>query len=193
MTIYGIAGTNGAGKDSVAEMLAARHGFLFASATDMFVTELTKRGLPLDREHKANLSAEWRRESGTGVIVDKAVEMFNNSDHTFTGLIVGSLRHPGEADKIHELGGKVIWVDADPKVRYARITKNAASRGRAAEDNKSFQEFLAEEKREMTPEGDYATLNIQAVKKLCDIFLTNNGNDIAVFQAQAEKILGLKS
>jgi dephospho-CoA kinase len=185
--IIGLSGTNGAGKDAVAHMLAERHGFLFADATTMFVGELQKRGWPINREHKAKLSAEWRREFGMGVVVDKALEMFNAESIKYAGVVVGSLRHPGEADRVHELGGTMIWVDADPKVRYNRI--RSANRGRAGEDNKTFEQFLAEEQAEMHPSGDAATLNMSAVKAKADVFLKNNGDDLAAFQNEAQRIL----
>ena len=189
MKIIGHSGTNGSGKDTIADMLAARHNFYVASATQLLGDELKKRGLPLDRKHKSQLSAEWRRESGMAVIVDKAYEYYKAHESEFAGMIVGSLRHPGEVDRIHELGGTMIWVDADPKVRYQRITANAQVRGRAAEDNKSFEDFMADEEREMHPEGDEATLNMAGVKEKSDIFLQNDGNDIEAFKSEAEKVL----
>ena len=184
MIIIGLSGTNGSGKDTVGHLLAEKYGFLFADATQMLGDELTRRGLSHERENKSALSAEWRREYGMGVIVDKGVETFKAGN--YKGLIVGSLRHPGEADRVHELGGKVLWVDADPRVRYERITKN--DRGRV-EDRKTFEEFLTEQEREMHPVGDAATLNIAAVKDRADITLTNDGNDIEAFKVQAEQIL----
>ena len=184
MKLIGLSGTNGSGKDTIGHLLAEKHGWLFADATTMLGDELTKRGLSHERINKAALSAEWRREHGMGVIVDKAVELFNKG--TYRGLIVGSLRHPGEADRVHELGGKMLWVDADPQVRYERITSN--NRGRV-EDNKTYEEFLAEEQREMTPVGDAATLNMGAVKERADIVLHNNGNDIQAFQKDAQRTL----
>lgn len=189
MKIYGHAGTNGAGKDTVADMLHERHNFYVGSATQLLGEELKKRGLPLDRKHKSALSAEWRREHGMGVIVDKAYEYFKAHESEYEGMIVGSLRHPGEVDRIHELDGKMIWVDADPKIRYDRVTANHRE-GRAAEDNKTFEEFMADEEREMHPVGDAATLNMAAVKEKSDIFIQNNGNDIEAFKDRAEKALG---
>ncbi len=179
MKIIGLSGTNGSGKDTIAELLRDNYGWLFADATAMFVEELTKRGLPTDRAHKSSLSAEWRRQYGMAAIVDRAVEVFKAGN--YKGLVVGSLRHPGEADRIHELGGTMIWVDADPHVRYDRITKN--NRGRV-EDQKTFEEFLAEQEREMTPTGDEATLNMSAVKERADVLLENNGSDIEAFRAK---------
>lgn len=192
MKIIGLAGTNGSGKDTAGNLLKDKYGYLFAGATEMFLGELEKRGWPADREHKSKLSAEWRREFGMGVIVDKAVDMFKAApEGTYKGIIVGSLRHPGEADRVHELGGIQLWVDADPKVRYDRIQKNAAARGRAAEDQKTFEEFLAEEKREMTPVGDGATLNMGAVKERADVTVLNNGSDLSEFETKIEQALKL--
>lgn len=188
--IVGISGTNGSGKDTVALMLAEKHGFLNASATEMFLEELKTRGWPNDREHKRKLSAEWRREHGMGVIVDKALELFQKEPGKYKGIAVGSLRHPGEADRVHELGGVMVWVDADPKIRYKRIqndpTKQSATH---AEAGKTFEEFLAEEQAEMQHSGDEATLNLTAVKERADIILENDGNDIEAFKDVAEKAL----
>ncbi len=190
MKIIGISGTNGSGKDTVSVMLAERHGYLNASATEMFLSELKTRNWPPDREHKAKLSAEWRREFGMGVIVDRAVAMFNQASNKYKGIVVGSLRHPGEADRVHELGGTMVWVDASPNIRYDRIQKNLAERtGTHVEQDKTFEEFQAEEKREMTPTGDEATLSMSAVKERADITIANDGDDVGVFKDAAEQVL----
>lgn len=191
MRIIGLAGTNGSGKDTVGHMLVERHGFLFAGASEMLAEELNKRAWPLDRKHKAILSSEWRREHGMGVVVDKALAKFNDAPGEHNGLIVGSLRHPGEVDRVHELGGMVVWVDANPHIRYDRI--RSANRGREAEDDKTFDQFMAEERAEMSQSGDAATLDMGAVKARADIFLENNGNDIEAFKNYAEKQLGFQS
>ena len=184
MKLLGIGGSNGSGKDSLGQMLADNHGWLFVSVSDMLREELKKQGLPIERENLRNLSAQWRREHGTGVIIDKAVEVFN-SQPGFKGLAIASLRNPGEADRVHELGGQVVWTDADPKIRYDRIY----NRGRSAEDQKTYEQFLAEEKAELEHSGDEATLSLSGVKAKADIFITNNQNSIEVFQKQIEEAL----
>lgn len=188
MKIIGISGTNGSGKDSLSEYLCDEFGWLFVSASgDLIIPELKKRGLPLERKHMADLSTEWRRQHGMGAVIDKAVEKYEQlgGDLKFKGLVISSLRHPGEAKRVHELGGRVVWTDADPKVRYQRVY----NRGQGAKDQKTFEQFVAEERAEMAHAGDHTTLNMSAVKGLADIVIVNDSNDFAVFQAKAKEAL----
>lgn len=190
MRLVGIGGTNGAGKDTVGDMLEERHGWLFVSVSEILRRELKARNESIERKNLRLLSAEWRRELGLGALVDKAVEEFNRrgGPAKFNGLVVASLRNFGEADRIHELGGKVVWVDANPKLRYQRVI----ARVRSDEDRKTFEGFMADEQEEMQHfGGDKATLNLAGVKERTDIFLENNSNDPEVFKAAAEKALEL--
>lgn len=189
--VIGLAGTNGSGKDTVGHLLAEHHNYLFISVTDLLRKEAERRGQPVEREVLRTISAEWRRELGLGVLVDKAVAEFETVRGKYDGLVMASLRNPGEADRIHELGGTMVWVDADPRVRYDRIQANKAARGRAGEDDKSFEQFLAEEEAEMRSTGDAATLNMLAVKEKCDVFPLNDSDDIERFRRDIEKTLGL--
>ncbi len=171
--IIGISGTNGSGKDTVGLLLAEKFGYYFISVTDLLRAEARHRGLPVEREALRTISAEWRREQGLGVLVNKAIEHYNELPEKYNGLAIASLRNPGEADRVHELGGTVLWLDADPRVRYDRIQANASARDRAEEDNKTFEQFLAEEEAEMHASGDSATLDMAAVKERSDLTLVN--------------------
>jgi dephospho-CoA kinase len=182
MKIIGLSGTNGSGKDTVAEFLKEKYGYYVASATDMLEAELKKLGLPTDRTHKRKLGNQWRREQGLGVIVQRAVDEARKAG--YDKVVVGSLRNSGEADLVHELGGKVIWVDADPKIRYQRVV--SGNRGRV-EDNKTYAEFLKDEEAEMNEQGDTATLNMDEVKQQSDVFLENNYKSIDEFKASLIK------
>jgi cytidylate kinase len=191
LQIIGLAGTNGSGKDTVGHILADAHGYLFISVTDLLRAEAKRRGLPVERERLRQISAEWRRESGLGVLVDKAVAEYEKDPGAYKGVVMASLRNPGEADRIHELNGMVVWIDADPRVRYERVQANAAGRGRAAEDTKTFEEFLSEEKAEMKHSGDAATLNMLGVKQRSDVFIQNDASDLEAFAKQVDAALGL--
>lgn len=190
MKIIGIAGTNGSGKDSLGQILADDYGWLFISVTDILRDGLRGQNLPISRENLRTLSAQWRRESGLGVLVDKAVDIYKKDPEKYKGLVLASLRNPGENDRVHELGGKVVWVDADPKIRYERIQANANSRSRAGEDNQTYDQFLAEEAAEMKHSGDEATLSMAGVKAKADIFLQNNSN-LEDFKQKIDEALNL--
>jgi dephospho-CoA kinase len=190
--IIGLSGTNGSGKDTVGHLLAENHNFFFVSVTDLLRDEARRQELPADRQNLRGISAGWRRESGLGVLVDKAMAEYEKVKEQYAGgLIMASMRNPGEADRVHELGGTMVWVDADPRVRYERVQANAASRGRAEEDQKSFEEFLAEEAAEMHRSGDEATLNMAGVKAKADIFIQNNSSDLETFRRDVEQALML--
>src|SRR3990167_3600602 len=185
MKIIGIGGTNGSGKDTVGHMLVERYSWLFVSVSDFLREEARRRNLPIERQHLSSISAELRRKHGHGVLTERAAKLFKKTAGKHNGLVVIPMRHPGEAAKVKELGGKIVLVDADPKVRYKRI----AGRGRSSEDKKTYKQFLAEEKAEMHHSGDEATLSMSKVKEVTDIFLENNGSDIEAFKDKAEKAL----
>ena len=189
--IIGLSGTNGAGKDTVGELLAEHYGYLFVSVTELLREECRKRGLPIERQHLRTISAEWRRQYGLAVLVDRAIEQYEAAKDTYRGIVMASMRNPYEADRIHELGGTMVWVDADPRVRYERIQANAASRGRAGEDNRTFEEFLAEEQAEMQGSDDKAGLDTLAVKERSDVVISNDTTDMNILVKEVEKSLGL--
>ena len=193
--IVGIAGTNGSGKDAVGHTLADEHSYLFVSVTDLLRAELNRRGMVVDRENMRALSAEWRRQYGYAVLIDRAVEYYQKLKGQYVGVAIASLRNPYEADRVHELGGVVLWIDADPKVRYERIQANAEARQRSGEDSKTFEEFLAEEEAEMPrpADGDESSLDMAGVKVRSDLFLVNDGTDLKHFQAFiTEQLFGKK-
>lgn len=192
-TLIGVGGTNGAGKDTVGRILADHFGYLFVSATESLRTEARRRGLEPARENLRLVSADWRREFGLGVLVDKTIEHYKEAVKDTSGLVIASLRNPGEADRVHELGGAVLWVDADPKVRYERIQANAFARDRAAEDNKTFEQFLAEEEAEMhrSAGADAATLDMSAVKDRSDFIVINEFDTTDGLAGELARILEL--
>lgn len=191
--IIGIGGTNGSGKDTVGRLLNDHYGYFFISVTDLLRDELARRGLPPARKHMRELSAEWRREHGLGVLMDKALELYNQQAKEYRGLVIASLRNSGEVVRVHELGGIVVWVDAAPKIRYARIQASDAGRGdaRSVDDQKTFDEFLAEEEIEMHHTGDAATLDMAGVKKSSDITIDNSGDSLEQFEEQIKQALKL--
>ncbi len=182
--IIGISGTNGSGKDAMGHVLALKHNYLFVSVTDLLREEAKRRGMNVERENLRMISADWRRKYGYGVLVDQAYNLYKELEEKYDGLAISSLRNPHEADRVHELGGTVVWVDASAKTRYERIQRNLEARGRASEDTKTFDQFVIEEEMEMhtPPGGDDASLNMGAVKTRSDLVINNEGTNLQEFE-----------
>lgn len=174
--IIGISGTHGAGKDTLAALRAEKENALHVTVSDILRAQLREDGIPLERSNLIDLSTRWREESGDhGILATKTIRRYlgEKALHDYNGLSVVSLRHPEEVRRVKEFGGRVLWVDADPKVRYERIRNS--DRGRV-DDEKTFEEFVEEENRELTPpEGvSSSSVNLGAIRPLADEVVVNN-------------------
>src|SRR5437762_1916626 len=98
--IIGVSGTNGSGKDTIG-LVGQEFNYFFVSVTDIMREEAKRRGWQGDRKDLSNISNEWRQKFGMGVLVDKALEVLHLQTKAYKGLIVASLRHPGEVDRVH--------------------------------------------------------------------------------------------
>ncbi len=180
--LIGISGTNGSGKDTIGNILTNNYGFWFCSLSDILREELKNMGLSSSRENMRELSTNWRREFGVSILVDKAQAEFTQQEANYIGLAMASIRNPGEADAIHQAGGLMLWVDADPIIRYQRV-KNRSEKGglnSRVDDLLTFDQFINEEAAEMNHPKitDRMTLSMSKVKSKCDIFIQNNGQDL---------------
>ncbi len=189
--ILGLAGTNGSGKDTVGHLLDERERFLFITITEILRAYLRRENKPPTRENLRTLSANWRSKHGLGVLVDRAMDIYKAEKSLYNGVVIGSIRNPGEVDRIHELGGKVIWIDAKPEVRYDRVRKNAIARDRIEEDNVSYEQFLKDEQEEMEnpDKTDTTRLNMSAVKEKCDSFIDNSEGSIEHFYERIAQVI----
>jgi dephospho-CoA kinase len=197
ITIYGVAGTNGSGKDSLMNMLVQRHGFLLFNTSNSLrqiaqaVLNSIDRGgndAPLGRVGNA-----FRTAYPGGMVELGLLDWWMRvgalpKDLKPNGLVLGSIRGTGEAKRLKEVGGKLIVVDADPHVRYGRLS----GRGRA-DDKITFEQFLEKEAGDMAVgETDPTKFGMAAVIDMADIRIENNGNDIEAFKDQADEALGLQ-
>jgi dephospho-CoA kinase len=174
--IIGISGTNGAGKDTLAALRAEKEGALHVSLSDILRKQLIEDNIALEREALMALSRRWREEAGDyGVLATKTIRHYLGEKALYDhgGLSIVSVRHPEEVWRIKEAGGRVLWVDAHPTIRYERLQNS--SRGRV-DDDKTYEEFLQEEAREITPPtgSSSANVNLGAVRPLADEVIIND-------------------
>ncbi len=177
--IIGISGTNGAGKDTLAALRREREGAEHVSLSDVSRKELTALGIPLERENLMALSKQWREESGDyGVLATRTIQRYLGDkavSTTINGLSIVSVRHPDEATRIKEADGKIFWVDARPELRYERVRTGGRNR---IDDQKTFEEFIDEEQREINPlNPNPASVNLGAVSRMADVRIENNFTD----------------
>jgi len=195
VTLYGVAGTNGSGKDSLMELLIEK-GFLCFNTSDALreisqaVFNSIDRGgndAPLGRVGNAFRTAYPGGMVELGLLkwltgIDVLPEELRPR-----GLVIGSIRGTGEAQRLREFGGKLIVVDARPEIRFKRLQ----SRGRA-DDHITFEQFMEKEAGDTAVgETDPTKLGMAAVIDMADIRIENSGDDIAAFKAKTALLLKL--
>ena len=174
--LIGISGTNGSGKDTVADIIIKTFNFKFISVSQLLRDEAIKRTLSADRSNTRLISSEWREKYGPSVLVDRAIAEFDQLKSNFNGLIISSIRNSGEVEKIHQLKGIVIWIDANPRFRFDRIQSNLMIRSRPEDDKISFEKFLDDERTEMYLSATNTTLDMNNVKQQADFNIINESS-----------------
>jgi len=162
--IIGITGTFGAGKGTVVDFLK-QTGFKHYSVRDFLTDEIKKRGLPVNRDSMVIVANQLREINSPSYIVEKLYEQAKQEEGN---VIIESIRTPGEAYKIKEMGGYLIAVDADSKTRYSRIIIRQTET-----DNISYEEFINNEKREMFS-TDPNKQNLSECIEMADYVIYNN-------------------
>lgn len=183
--IIGLAGTNGAGKDTLGDLRFERQNARKVSLSDILRIEATSRGLTHERENLREISAEWGRKMGAGALSVMTLRNFEETRlDTETGISIVSVRRPAEAEIIQDEGGMVFWIDADREMRYDRI--QAAARNRV-DDVVSFEEFCAQEDIEMYPDSDDPfVVNMAGVRDIADVHVTNEFGTEKQYRAYLE-------
>lgn len=181
--IIGIAGTNGSGKDTLAELREELEGALNTSLSDMLRLEATRRGLSHERENLRAISTEWENELGDGALVQKVLDYYQAERGGKGGLSISSVRRLTEAEAIKRAGGVIVWVDADQRQRYERIMSRSRS-----DDLISFEEFVEQEKAELfNTSGAKGALETGKISEVADVKIFN---DFASKEAYVDYLKG---
>lgn len=164
--IIGIAGSFGAGKGAVVEYLKTK-GFTHYSSSGFITEEIVRRGMPVNRDSMIEVANDLRKTHGPAYIVES---LYKRAEEVGGDAVIESLRAVREVEKIKELGGFVLGVDADQHIRYER----AFARG-SEKDKVDFEYWKEQEKKESNPD-DPTKQNIFGALKLSDVVIQNNGS-----------------
>lgn len=194
--IFGVAGSNGSGKDTVLTAFAESGFFVFNTGDALrqittAVMGTTQRGgndSPTGRIANAQ-RATYRGGMVTLGMIDYWARVLHMPEELRPkGLAIGSIRSVSEVTALKDFGGKLIVVDADPKVRYERVV----ARGRTYEKEISFERFMAEDEAEMgADETDPTKFGLAQVLRMGDIELDNSSDSLEAFIRTAKQTLGL--
>ena len=172
--IIGLTGSFGAGKGWVADYLVSSRGFAHFSARTFIIAEITKRGMPIDRDSMIVVANDLRKSHGPTYIFEQLVGMAKEHGGD---CVVESIRAVAEAKYLKEQGGVVLGIDADPMIRFERIQR----RGNET-DNVTFDEWRDQEIRESNPD-DPTKQDIFGALKESDEIINNDGDEEALRQA----------
>jgi dephospho-CoA kinase len=165
--LIGISGTDGSGKGTVVDYLVKEKGFVHYSARAIWNEELTKRGEVLTRANMRLIANELRGRFGNDFLITYYLKKIEAAGTEKS--IIESLRVVAEAETLKKNGGVLIAVDADPKVRYARVQAR-----RSSSDQVTYEQFLEHEALE-TNDPDPHGMQKQKVIAMADYTIINNG------------------
>ena len=180
MIIFGITGTLGAGKGTIVEYLISKYNFEHYSVRAYLIERIEEKGLPVNRDSMVVVANELRASQSPSFIID---ELYKKAVESGKNCIIESIRTPGEVDSLRKKENFwLIAVDADPKVRYERITAR-----KSETDNVSFEAFVENEKREMTS-VDPNKQNLSKCIEMADFVIDNSGS-LFDLQQKVEAVL----
>lgn len=164
--IIGLTGTNAAGKGTVAGYLRKK-GFRYYSLSDELRALLRKRKIKATRNNMIFWGNHYRSKKGNGCLAALAVRKMGAGN-----AVVDSIRNPGEIAELKKLRDfYLIAVDAPLRVRFERARKRMSLR-----DQKTYREFVASQKKELSGKGPEQQL--AACMKKAD-FRISNGSDLS--------------
>lgn len=175
ITLLGVAGTAGSGKDSATDMICQFYGATNISTSD-FIRAVARHvyDLPPDfnpvRDQLFELATFLRNEVNPATTIKLCI--FKARAQNVKLAVLSGLRSMGEAEAVRQAGGIIIGVDADPRIRYERIH----SRQRDTESQKTFEQFLEQDTFENNGVSSTGPgRGISSVLEYADIMLHNDG------------------
>lgn len=176
--LIGITGTDGSGKGTVVDYLVANKGFVHYSARAIWIDELIKRGEETSRANMRLIANEMREKYGNDFLITYYLKKIE--EEGVENAIIESIRAVSEAETLKANGGILVAVDANQKIRYARVQER-----RSESDQVTYEQFQAHEELETNDPNPHG-MQKQKVIGMADCTILNNGT-LEDFHAEIER------
>jgi dephospho-CoA kinase len=177
--IIGLTGSYCSGKDTVAEYISQRHGYIHFSLSDLIRELMQKNAIELTRENLIVFGTNLRKENGNGILAKKVLDKIDLHGK----YCVTSIRHPEEVYELRRSKDFVLVnVDAPREVRFERM-----QRRQRFGDPQTLEKFIDLEKKESQSECPGQQLIKTA--RLADITFINDSNDICTLKVTIDELL----
>lgn len=174
--LLGLTGEIGSGKDTFCKYLQENVQDAHIFGFSQILSEILRIFFDaVKREDQQWLGSILREKFGKDILLKALIRKANNIDRGI--IIFNGVRKQGEVQSIRDAGGKIVYVTADQKLRWARVKV----RGEKADDDVSFDKFLEMHKAE-------AELQIPEIGAEADYKLENSGTK-EEFYIQIKKVL----
>lgn len=180
MLIIWITWTLGAWKWTIVDFLKQNYWFWHLSVREFLTDEIKKRNLPINRDSMVLVANELRTQFWPDHI---ASQLYNKALQTDKPQIIESIRTLWEIQTLRNKWDFILFaIDADPEIRYNRITSRASET-----DQVSFDEFIMNEQREMN-NTDPTKQNLAWCIAQAD-FIFNNNSTLQDLQNQIDQTM----
>jgi dephospho-CoA kinase len=171
--LLALAGTPASGKDTVADYLVSEYGFKHESGSDLIREHMKREKTKAKRRTDiSKFTLEHLKVYGYAWPAKEILERLLAKLGKLEGkIVVSSVRHPEQAKYLKERGFKIIYIDANPKIRYER----EIARKREESKGLSYKEWKKIDEMEYTGKT-IPNSNLKAVKKYADFKIDNSGS-----------------
>ena len=177
--IIGLTGSYCSGKDTVAEYISQKHGYIHFSLSDIIRELMQKDAIEPTRENLIVFGTNLRGKNGNAMLARKVLDKIDLHGK----YCVTSIRHPDEVNELKKRKDFVLVnVDAPEDVRFKRMQKR-----QRPGDPQTLEEFIEFEKKESQSEG--SGQQIVKTARMADVTFINDSNDIYTLKVTIDGLL----